>query len=276
MSGQIVIQDTRLVAKQGVAIKTTLVVENGTLDDVEIVAAEGVAFDFDVDTGEITLSCNTIGSHEVLVGFKDEDAQDIIVLDVEEDKEDVIEQPTSSEEPAPTTPEPTPVVPAAAPSTPPVVETPTPVVKTAPAPAANVVDLVRALEEYKFKMDLRALVPTELGIAQQQKLFKTIIKVLNKEGSDFVANMNTLIAFVKENRTGVFSEKAINRFIPQVKMNKEEVQLFTRLTAMLLVTADIEDKKLVSTRIDFRYIEQRLRNGKAMHQLINYFNPASE
>lgn len=276
MSGQIVIQDTRLVAKQGVAIKTTLVVENGTLDDVEIVAAEGVAFDFDVDTGEITLSCNTIGSHEVLVGFKDEDAQDIIILDVEEDKEEVIEQPTSSEEPTPSTPEPAPVVTPPEPPAPPVVETPAPVAKTTPAPAANVADLVRALEEYKFKMDLRAMVPTELGIAQQQKLFKTIVKVLNKEGSDFVANMNTLIAFVKENRTGVFSEKAINRFIPQVKMNKEEVQLFTRLTAMLLVTADIEDKKLVSTRIDFRYIEQRLRNGKAMHQLINYFNPASE
>lgn len=288
MSGQIVIENSRLVAEQGTAVKTVIVVENGTLDDVEITAVEGVAFNFDVDTGEVTLSSNALGTHEILVGFAGEEAQDVIVLDVIEDTSDE-EQPTNEQpttqppvvEPVVETPPPVveqpPVVEVKAPA-----EAPAPVVQQAPAVEApvehpkEIAELMRGLEDYKSKMTLRTMVPTDVGVVQQGKLFRIIMKVLNKEGNDFSANMNALVNFVKANRDDVFSERAINRFIPQVKMNKEEILLFTRLTAMLLTCADVEDRKLVSKRIDFKFIEQRMNNGKAMQRLINFFNPATE
>ena len=284
MSGKITIEDTRLSTEQGVAVVTKVTVENATLEDVVIYGADGVGEELNVETGELTLIGYDLGEHQIMLGLKDEDPQDVVVLTVGPGKPQSVEKEDTIAKQDEPVKEPEAVVETSkAPEPPPVVEQPKATVAAPVAPQqstkevpANVSELMRVLEEYKAKMDLRALVPTELGIAQQQKLFKILVKVLNKEGVDFTTNMNALLAFVKENRTGVFSERAINRFIPQVKMNKEEIQLFTRLTAMLITTADVEDKKLVSTRIDFRYIEQRLRNGKAMHQLINYFNPASE
>ena len=282
MSGQIVIENSRLVAAQGTAVQTVIVVENGTLEQVEIVAGEGVAFQFNADNGEVTLSSNALGTHEILVGFAGEEAQDVIVLDVIEDTDEETETP-------PDAPVETPVVetPAVQPEPPaevkapaevvvaPVVETPV-VVEETQAYAPNVADLMRALDDYKTNMTLKTMVPTDVGVIQQGKLFRTILKVLNKEGNDFNANMNALVNFVKANRDDVFSERAINRFIPQVKLNKEEILLFTRLTAMLIVCADVEDRKLVGKRIDFRFIEQRLNNGGALQRLINFFNPATE
>lgn len=281
MSGQIVIENNRLVVEQGTAASTVIVVENGTLDDVEIAAVEGVAHDLNRETGELVLSSNVLGTHEILVGFKDEEPQDIIILDVTEEAGEQTNPPADPPVEEPKAPE-APVVPPApiAEPTPPVQEAPpAPAVEAAPAPAEyprEVAELMRALDEYKSKMGLRNLIPTEQGIAQQQKLFKAIIKVLNKEDNDFRANMNALVKFVKENRQDVFNERAINRFIPQVKMNKEEILLFTRLTALLMLTADISDRKLVASRIDFKYIEQRLKNAKAFQRLMNYYNPATE
>lgn len=274
MSGQIVIENNRLVAEQGSNVSTIIVVENDTLDNVEITAAEGVAFNFNADNGEIVLSSNTLGTHEILVGFEGEDPQDVIVLDV-------IEEATAPVVESPAQPAPEPVVetPPAPPAPP--VEQPKPIAPVAPsapkeAVASNVVELMGILEEYKTKMSLKGTVPVDVGVQMQGKLLRAYNKMLSKEGKDFVDNMNALVRFVKENRQDVFNERAINRFMQFVKMNKEEHQFFTRFNTLLIFTADIEDRKMVASRVDMKYIEARMKNSGAMQRLRNYYNPATE
>lgn len=277
MSGKIYINNTHLVAEVSTPAVCKMIVEDQDMENVEIVAQEGVAFNFDVETGELTLTSNNVGSYEITVGFEGEEPQDVILFETTsakvEEYSSVEEQPTKEE---PKVEEVVVETPVAAneetPLAPPAVEDKPVVVPTSKA----TLDLMAALNEYKTKMGLKCAVDVALGTVQQQKLYRAIIRVLDKPETEFNENMDALINFVRENRNDVFNEKAINRFIPQVKLNKDEILLFTRLTTLLIITADIDNKKLVSSRVDFKYIEQKLNNAEAMRKLRNYYDPTTE
>lgn len=299
MSDKIVIENNKLTTEQGSMAKTVITVNDGSFEDVEIVTPNGVGFDFDLETGELSLASNSLGTHEVLIAYLDGEPQ-VITLEVVEDgvpdapaqEEPQAPQSTSNEE----TTQP-PVVDA------PVEQTPPPVVETVVAPVVveapkrtataprsmfteeqialvankNTEELARHLKDYAEKMGPKVMVPDQVGAANQQKLFRAIIKVLNMEGKAFSDNMNYLVAFVKQHRDGVFNERYINRFVKHIKLNKDEAVLFSRLTTLLIITADMgKDKKLVPTRVDLKYIGDKLRNDAALNRLSNFYNPATE
>lgn len=282
-------------AVQGTAVITTITASSQHILDKMIVnAPDGIAFEFKKETGELTLLSGSIGEFKIDLNVYDESGEEILsgdftfVVSAEQEEEtppaDKVE--TQPEQTAPAVE--TPVVDTKAseevqPKVDPVVETPVVVAPAAvAAPAAEIevtpatAELINFLNDYKMKMNIRAMVDTTLGVAQQTKLYKMLIKVLTKEGHDFTANMDALIAFVKANRNDVFAERCIGRFVPQLRLNKEEAMLFTRLTTLLIVTADVDNLTLVSSRIDFKFISTRLKNDAAMQRLQYYYNPVAE
>lgn len=265
-------EDMSYTAEQGSHVKIQLDVKDVEFDDIiDVIAPEGVAHELS-STYELTLSSNTPGVYDVFIAINDETPEAAIIFEVkpiqqEEAANDAPVEEVPAEEPPP------PVVEE------PVVETPPPAPKSTvakPVTDPDKQEVLTTLEAYKARMTLSGMCSVEDGCRQQYNLNRLYTRIFSKPQLTFNKCMDTLIQFVRENRTDCFNERGINRFIGQVKMNKDEIQFFTRFNTMLLVVADLNDKKMISKRVDLKHIESKMSNGANMQKLYNYFNPTGE
>lgn len=265
-------EDMNFTAEQGSHVKIQLDVKDVEFDDIiDVIAPEGVAHELS-STYELTLSSNTPGVYDVFIAINDETPEAAFIFEVTPIQQQEVANDAPAED-IPAEQPPAPVVEE------PLVETPPPAPK--PTAAKPITDpdkqeVITTLEAYKARMTLSGMCSVEDGCRQQYNLNRLYMRIFSKPQLVFNKCMDTLIQFVKENRSDCFNERGINRFIGQVKMNKDEIQFFTRFNTMLLVVADLNDKKMIGKRVDLKHIESKMSNGANMQKLYNYFNPTGE
>jgi hypothetical protein len=95
------------------------------------------------------------------------------------------------------------------------------------------------LEQYAEAMAVGKPVKPEEGGQRQYGLYKLIKSILATEDqSEFTTKFNTLLSFVKANKTKVFSENYVFRFPSQWTGSESEFTNFRRIVTVILASSD--------------------------------------
>lgn len=263
----IVVEQKALTVEQGSSVKTVVLIEGSEELVLDVVTPEGVADDYDVDSGELTLVGNAVGEHVVtlnaITAIGDSAATETITLTVVADSAVEGEVNTADQD-----------APAA--------EQEEPAEELAEAleePAAKAhpeQDLMVRLEQYLAVMAPKTPVDPVMGGKHQLHLLRTIQYVLNKPVQDFGRYYTTLLNFVREHRQGAFHEGYINRFMDTFPGHGSDRIVFTRMTNLLLASADVSDRQLVKNHVDFDLMASTLTDQTQYQKLASYYNPRGE
>ena len=121
-------------------------------------------------------------------------------------------------------------------------------IKSTPTPPISIVieekgkldmNVQHQLEVYAENMAIgKPIIPKEGGM-HQYGLFKLIKTILDTEDqAEFTTKWNTLLNFVKNNKTKVFSESYVYRFPDQWPGSDNEFTNFRRIIMVIIVTCD--------------------------------------
>ena len=108
------------------------------------------------------------------------------------------------------------------------------------------------LDEYIAAMATNMPMTSEKAAGHQLSLFTVIQGILSQEGAVFIAEMDNLLAKVKANRNGVFSEYYVFRGLEHLRLTAAQRALFQRLIHLFINTCDPATRGLALEAIDLR------------------------
>ena len=108
------------------------------------------------------------------------------------------------------------------------------------------------LDEYIAAMATNMPMTSEKAAGHQLSLFTVIQGILSQEGAVFIAEMDNLLAKVKANRNGVFSEYYVFRGLEHLRLTVAQRALFQRLIHLFINTCDPATRGLALEAIDLR------------------------
>lgn len=116
------------------------------------------------------------------------------------------------------------------------------------------------IKQYLLEMAPKKPVSVEHGKIQQRVLIGALRNILNQvddEGT-FTQQFTALLKIFHLGQQHALNELYVFRFLENVEMRNEEIEAFTRIVNMLLITADIKSRKQSLKQLDF---EKTLRFG---------------
>ena len=127
------------------------------------------------------------------------------------------------------------------------------------------------LDEYIAAMATNMPMTSEKAAGHQLSLFTVIQGILSQEGAVFVAEMDNLLAKVKANRNGVFSEYYVFRGLEHLRLTVAQRALFQRLIHLFINTCDPATRGLALEAIDLRAALASPLEDTKQQRLVAYY-----
>ena len=127
------------------------------------------------------------------------------------------------------------------------------------------------LDEYIAAMATNMPMTSEKAAGHQLSLFTVIQGILSQEGAVFVAEMDNLLAKVKANRNGVFSEYYVFRGLEHLRLTAAQRALFQRLIHLFINTCDPATRGLALEAIDLRAALASPLEDAKQQRLVAYY-----
>ena len=112
---------------------------------------------------------------------------------------------------------------------------------------------------------------SEKAAGHQLSLFTVIQGILSQEGAVFIAEMDNLLAKVKANRNGVFSEYYVFRGLEHLRLTVAQRALFQRLIHLFINTCDPATRGLALEAIDLRAALASPLEDTKQQRLVAYY-----
>ena len=127
------------------------------------------------------------------------------------------------------------------------------------------------LDEYIAAMATNMPMTSEKAAGHQLSLFTVIQGILSQEGAVFIAEMDNLLAKVKANRNGVFSEYYVFRGLEHLRLTVAQRALFQRLIHLFINTCDPATRGLALEAIDLRAALASPLEDAKQQRLVAYY-----
>lgn len=127
------------------------------------------------------------------------------------------------------------------------------------------------LDEYIAAMATNMPMTSEKAAGHQLSLFTVIQGILSQEGAVFIAEMDNLLAKVKANRDGVFSEYYVFRGLEHLRLTAAQRALFQRLIHLFINTCDPATRGLALEAIDLRAALASPLEDAKQQRLVAYY-----
>ena len=127
------------------------------------------------------------------------------------------------------------------------------------------------LDEYIAAMATNMPMTSEKAAGHQLSLFTVIQGILSQEGAVFIAEMDNLLAKVKANRNGVFSEYYVFRGLEHLRLTAAQRALFQRLIHLFINTCDPATRGLALEAIDLRAALASPLEDTKQQRLVAYY-----
>lgn len=127
------------------------------------------------------------------------------------------------------------------------------------------------LDEYIAAMATNMPMTSEKAAGHQLSLFTVIQGILSQEGAVFIAEMDNLLAKVKANRNGVFSEYYVFRGLEHLRLTAAQRALFQRLIHLFINTCDPATRGLALEAIDLRAALASPLEDAKQQRLVAYY-----
>ena len=127
------------------------------------------------------------------------------------------------------------------------------------------------LDEYIAAMATNMPMTSEKAAGHQLSLFTVIQGILSQEGAVFIAEMDNLLAKVKANRDGVFSEYYVFRGLEHLRLTVAQRALFQRLIHLFINTCDPATRGLALEAIDLRAALASPLEDAKQQRLVAYY-----
>lgn len=127
------------------------------------------------------------------------------------------------------------------------------------------------LDEYIAAMATNMPMTSEKAAGHQLSLFTVIQGILSQEGAVFIAEMDNLLAKVKANRNGVFSEYYVFRGLEHLRLTVAQRALFQRLIHLFINTCDPATRGLALEAIDLRAALASPLEDTKQQRLVAYY-----
>ena len=131
-----------------------------------------------------------------------------------------------------------------------------------------------SIARYMRDMKPTAIMNGKIGAKHQKKLRKTFIDLLEVDGERFQIIMDWTIDAITLSRinNGAFSDRYVMRFVSMIDLLPTQLNLYKRLLNLFLVTADINDKRLIKSRVDISYIINSITSPEIQNKILRYYS----
>lgn len=131
--------------------------------------------------------------------------------------------------------------------------------------------LEEGIAEYAAAMAPRKPVNDKDGRMYQVKLWRIIQGVLRSPAKEFTKNYSRLLSLVNEHRDGVFSDRYIYRWMPELTLPGNDKKNFERILNLLVATADPATRAQGLKQVDLKLIVNGLKDGEHQQRLLEYY-----
>jgi hypothetical protein len=138
-------------------------------------------------------------------------------------------------------------------------------------PAAHQVGIQR-LMEYATKMDPRKPIDPPEGAKAQVTLFRIIQNTINREETYFRQIFAAILAMFTHDKTGVFKEANVFRFMDNVALNETERKAFVRLVDMIKLLGPKDSRAVALKQVDMSKTLQMGLTDEGRRRILNFFN----
>lgn len=138
-------------------------------------------------------------------------------------------------------------------------------------PAAHQTGIQR-LMEYSTKMDPRNPIDPTEGAKAQVALFRIIQNTINREEVYFRQIFAAILAMFTHDKTGVFKEVNVFRFMDNVALNDTERKAFVRLIDMIKLLGPKDSRAIALKQVDMSKSLQFGLTDEGRRRILNFFN----
>jgi hypothetical protein len=138
-------------------------------------------------------------------------------------------------------------------------------------PAAHQTGIQR-LMEYAVKMDPRKPIEATDGAKAQVALFRIIQNTINREETYFRQIFAAILAMFTHDKTGVFKETNVFRFMDNVALNDTERKAFVRLIDMIKLLGPKDSRVTALKQVDMSKALQFGMTDEGRRRVLNFFN----
>lgn len=132
--------------------------------------------------------------------------------------------------------------------------------------------IIDRLQDYADKMAPNKAPGAAEGKAQQLSLWKTILMVLQLEGTEFVKAYGTLLAFVNEHRNGALNERYYYRWFPELAISAADRRNFDRMLNLMVATCDPATRRLGLQQVDLVSSVAGFRDGAIQQRVTEFYS----
>lgn len=138
-------------------------------------------------------------------------------------------------------------------------------------PAAHQTGIQRLLE-YCVKMNPSKPIETQEGVKTQVALFRIIQNTINREDTYFRQLFAAILALFAYEKTGVFKEENVFRFMDSITLNDIERKAFTRLINLVKLLGPKESRVVALKQVNFTSSLQYGLTDEGRQRVLGFFN----
>lgn len=139
---------------------------------------------------------------------------------------------------------------------------------------ASELQLANKISQYVETMSPVKRTTIDVGVLMQKRLNTVILQMLDLEDDRFTLFMDWFMKVIRESRAvnGAFADKYILRYMSFLDIPQKQSFLFQRFINLLLLTAELKDKRVLKKKVDISYILNGLSKENAKNKLMRYYN----
>lgn len=138
-------------------------------------------------------------------------------------------------------------------------------------PAAHQIGIQRLLE-YCVKMNPSKPIEIQEGVKAQVALFRIIQNTINREDTYFRQLFAAILALFAYEKTGVFKEENVFRFMDSITLNDVERKAFTRLINLVKLLGPKESRAVALKQVNFTSSLQYGLTDEGRQRVLGFFN----
>lgn len=110
---------------------------------------------------------------------------------------------------------------------------------------------VMFLLQYVENMAIHKTLFQEEGVAQQERLYRTLVQLLNNAGGQMRTIASLILSIYHANRTTVFDPKYANRYVRNIaSLRQSDARLFLNLNTLFLAVSEPNNRKAKTKHMD--------------------------
>lgn len=131
--------------------------------------------------------------------------------------------------------------------------------------------LKQHLESYVENMAPKTPLTIQEGAGYQKQLFNLLQAIMKLEPAKFTSAMDYLIKVIEANRSGVFNELYVYRYLDHVALSKQQLKEFENLVNLLLLAGQGKSRTVALQQVDLEKSLSVMHDVDHQQKMVAYF-----